>query len=106
MKYKVVINCSYGVFGLSLEACKYLNEKYGIKYHFNPIYDDSGYLDENLERHDKRLVDVVETLGNLVNTRHSNLCIKIIDENEYRITEFNGFETLDTPKSTHWFKIS
>lgn len=58
---------------------------------------------EYIARHDQRLVQVVEELGNLVNTKYSNLKIKVISGNVYKIEENNGSEIVVVPDHLHGF---
>ena len=100
--YKVVINTCYGGFSLSKEASEYLNEMYGLN--INPVY---GFLpdsdDEYIPRHDKRLIEAVETLGE---DRASGYCSKLtiveISTPCYRIDEYDGMESVETPEGVEW----
>ena len=94
---KVVINCSYGGFSLSKEAMQYLTDKYGIE------YCEYGYVD--LQRHDKRLVEVVEVLGDKANGMFAKLVVKEINSNIYRIDEYDGSESIETPDTVDWIVI-
>ena len=91
MKHKVVINTCYGGYGLSKEAIQWLKNKYGD--------------DDILERHDPRLVDCVETLGEKANGKFSRLAVVEIDSNRYRIDEYDGRESIETPDSIAWTVI-
>lgn len=91
--HKIVINNCYGGFGLSETAQKWLKDHYGI--------DDS----DELQRHDPRLVECVETLGDEANERCANLIICTIDSNRYRIDEYDGFEFIEVPDSISWVEI-
>ena len=94
---KVVINVRHGGFSLSDEAMLYLFEKYNVE------YNKFGFV--NLQRHDKRLVEVVELLGENANGRYSELKIVEIESNLYRIDEYDGFESIETPDSLEWIII-
>jgi len=91
---KIVINGCYGGFGLSEVAKDWLKEHYGI--------DDS----DKLQRHDSRLIECIETLGEAANDDYAKLEIKTIDSNLYRINEYDGFEFISTPDSIDWIEIS
>ena len=94
MKHKVVINSCYGGYRLSEEAIQWLKNKYG-----------DGVMDDILERHDPRLVDCVETLGKKANGEFSRLAVVEIDSNQYRIDEYDGRESIETPDSIAWIVI-
>lgn len=101
--YKVVINRCYGGFSLSKEASEYLNEKYNMginpKYGYLPYFDDDNYV----PRHDKRLIDVVEVLGEeRASGDCSELVIVEINTPCYRIDEYDGMESVETPEGIEW----
>ena len=100
--YKVVYNACYGGFGLSKEASEYLKKHWGCD--INPGY---GYIDEDLiSRHHKGLIEVVELLGDKANGFCANLKIAEISTTMYRIDEYDGFESVETPDSYDWVVIS
>lgn len=92
---KVVYSPCYGGFGLSDEARQLAFELTGDK---NWI-DTYGYKHD--ERHNETLVKVVETLGKKANTPYSNLRIDEVC-GPYRIDEYDGFESVETPDSYEW----
>ena len=99
--YKVVINNCYGGFGLSPKACDYLNEKYNLG-----IDREFGYIDDSsLPRHDKRLVEVVELMGEDVNGFCASLTVKLISSKLYRVCEYDGNEWIETPDTQDWVII-
>jgi len=104
--YKVVINDQYGGFSLSPEACDYLNEKYNLE-----IDRNYGFIDEqditrhDITRHDKRLVEVVELLGEKANGFCANLVVKEIYSKLYRVCEYGGNEWIETPDTQDWVII-
>lgn len=99
--YKVVINDEYGGFSLSKEACEYLNTKYELG-----IDSEYGFIDELvLPRHDKRLVEVVELLGEKASGFCANLVVKDIYSKLYRVCEYDGNEWIETPDSQDWVII-
>ena len=85
---KVVINKCYGGFSLSEAAYKELGLKwdgFGHGYEFN----------EDKERSNPKLVEVVEKLGAEANGRWANLrVVNIPDGAEYEIDEYDGIETI------------
>ena len=92
---KVVFNSCYGGFGLSDEA-EALYTKLGGK----PVeYDE--YC-----RHDPILIKVVETLGDVANSRFSELKIKTIKGNKYIIDEYDGFESVLEPDDISWVEVT
>lgn len=100
--YKVVYNNCFGGFGLSKQASLYLNEKYG----FN-IDTEYGYIDEDvLPRHHKALVEVVELFGEKANGFCAKLRIAEISTPMYRIDEYDGNESVETPDSYNWVIIN
>lgn len=102
--YKVVINRCYGGFGLSEEAIEKLNEIYG-----EDIVENCGsslYLKDRIERHDKRLVSVVEALGSkAASDDYAKLRVVEIDSPMYRIKDYDGMESIETPDSLDWVVI-
>ena len=84
--YKIVINRCYGGFGLSDEALKRYRELVGRI---------SSNHDSRVKRHDKRLVQVVEELGERASNGFSKLVVEEIHGRIYRINEFDGLETRD-----------
>ena len=94
--HKVVINAKYGGFGLSVEAAKIL-----VKQGMEDIeVDKDGWVlgQYDLCRHDPRLVEVVEKLGEAASDEHARLIVKTIPGNQYRITEHDGWEDLEYPE--------
>jgi hypothetical protein len=111
---KVVYNACYGGFGLSDEAYILYAKLKGIDiypekgsygcthYYLQPVtgvalVDDRReelYYD-NIERHDKVLVQVVEQLGDDASGRYAELKIaESGDSNMYRIDEYDGNESV------------
>ena len=100
--HKVVINNCFGGFDLSTEALDYLEDKFGLQV----IRDRYGsYLEDNLERHDPRLVEVVEVLGEKASASCSRLVIEEVSSPMYRIEEYDGRESIETPDSLDWIVI-
>ena len=81
---KVVINKCYGGFGLSKKAYEYLGlawDGYGCKYDNN--------------RTDPKLVECVETLGDIANGWLAELkVVEIPDDVEWYIDEYDGIECI------------
>lgn len=95
--HKVVYNRCYGGFELSKEARKMLAELKGI----SPDKIDA----DAIPRHDKDLITVVETLGDKANTTVSKLDIEEIESSTYRITEYDGYETVQESDDIDWTTI-
>lgn len=84
---KVVVNKCYGGFGLSTKARKMLNAEDITK-----VWE----LEETENRNNPELINAVETLGDEVNTRSSELKVVEIPETatDWEINEYDGFETV------------
>lgn len=80
---KVVINkCYYGGFSLSKEAFARYQELGGL-------YE----YDRDIPRDDQKLIQVVEELGELANSRFAELhIIEIPDDIRWSIEEYDGYE--------------
>lgn len=97
--YKVVINGCYGGFGLSQLALNTLYKNYPdmVGVYKNYRGEDEMYLSDEIERHDKRLVEVVENLGSEVASGDcANLVIETIYNPIYRVSEYDGYESIHT----------
>ena len=92
---KVVINAKYGGFRLSTKAAKILIEQ-GVE---DIEVDEDGWVLGcwDLCRHDPRLVEVVEKLGDAASGECSRLIVETIPGNRYRSTEYDGLESLEYP---------
>ena len=89
---KVVLNGCYGGFGFND-----LGEK---------IFSDLGYPEPSiLPRHHPVLVRVVEELGNKIAGMCADLYVQTIKGNEYRISEYDGAETIVVPGQTNYIKV-
>jgi len=91
---KVVINDSYGGYGLSEEAkarLKELGQEYG---------------EYRIPRHDPILIRVIEELGlDRASGNHAQLKIVEIVGRTYRIEEYDGMEGVVTPNIEEWTVI-
>ena len=126
---KVVINACYGGFGLSEEAMRLYAQKKGLDFYVwrDPKYssdifkqyftadpsvmatiDDDFWrkyslLDDDIERTDPVLIEVVEELGEKANGLAANLVIEELPKGTlYRITEYDGFEGIETADDINW----
>lgn len=112
---KVVYNACYGGFSLSEDAVRLgrelsRDERWGGIVLKGDKYDNGeeclsfhgGYLDYDTPRHDEILVQVVEKLGS-EKASGSFAKLKIAEiEGPYRIDEYDGFESVETPDSYDW----
>ena len=111
---KVVYNTCYGGFGLSAAAIARYAELKGIAIHKRPTgYADRSYwayteTDEyfdcdDIVRHDRALVQVVEELGKAANSDHARLRIREVpDGAHYRIVEYDGMESVILESELQW----
>ena len=109
---KVVYNACYGGFGLSGKAIEmYLTLK-GFAFTIDkPSYGYNTYTVEGwedftpykIDRTDPVLALVVETLGGKANGRCAELRIKKLRKGIlYRITEYDGYERIETNDNVDW----
>ena len=92
---KIVYNACYGGFHLSDEA-EELYHKLSSR-----CFDKWETV-----RHDPFLIEVVETLGEEgASGRYAALQIYEIDMNQYRIDEYDGFESVITEDEQEWVVI-
>jgi len=99
MGHKVVINTCWGGFGLS-EAAKARYDEIAAARGMDEI--ESVY---DLSRHCPILVQVVEELGAAASDDLSELCIVQIPGNRYKIREYDGMESIETPEGIRWTVI-
>lgn len=97
--YKVVINGCYGGFGLSQLALNilYKNHPDMVEVYEDYLGNEKMYLKYEVARHDKRLIEVVETLGSEdASGDCANLVIETIYNPVYRVSEYDGYESIHT----------
>lgn len=97
---KIVINVTYGNFGISLAAAEMLLAA-GCEPRLVAVGSCSGMWWG--KRHDPRLVAVVEALGLEAASPYSELAIVEVD-GPYRILENDGLERIETPKTIRWIQ--
>jgi hypothetical protein len=68
---------------------------------FNQRYSKQTWYHREISRHDPILVQVVEELGGKANGDCAKLAIAEIS-GPYRIDEYDGFESVETPDSYNW----
>ena len=91
---KVVINTCYGGFSLTPEAMERLKE----------LGEDRSMYD--LERHNPKLVQVVEELGTeAAGGSYTKLKLVEIYCSKYRIKEYDGAESVETPDTIIWTDV-
>jgi len=105
---KIVINTCYGGFGLSKKALEtYSILKYGenlvivhdneLQYYFIKVGAEE-ITEDDIDRNDPLLVQVVEELGDASWGQFSRLTVKEIpDGSEWEIEEYDGRESLRKP---------
>ena len=91
---KVAYNVCFGGFGLSKAADKWLEDNYNLTN--EEIYE--------LSRHDKRLIECIEALGEAVSDQCAKIKITEIAGKTYYIDEYDGREGVVTPEqfSSNW----
>ena len=90
---KVVVNKCYGGFSVSQAAAILIGE---------PLdeYGEGWGYHTGMERHDPRLVAAVEKLGSdQASGSMARLKIEDIEGNQYRISEYDGYENVITPEN-------
>lgn len=93
---KVVINKCFGGFSLSKKAKEIL---------LNKGYEHNDIEFDNIPRHNKDLVEIVETLKLEASGEYSKLVIETIPENKYYIVEYDGNEEIFYPEMNEWINI-
>ena len=111
---KVVYNDCYGGFGLSRKAADRLAQL-GVEGMDEEIMmrDDSALkilgesfsLPVGVERHDPRLVQVVEEFGKESSGRFADLKIDEIEDTKYIIDEYDGNECVQVPEDINWVVV-
>ena len=82
---KIVINKCYGGFGLSRIAEELYKERKGIT--------DPNWYYYDIPRDDPILVEMVETMGDQVNSSYSDLrIVEIPDDVNWQVDEYDGNE--------------
>jgi hypothetical protein len=102
---KIVINSDFGGFGLSDEAIREYGKKKGLTlveqkqsrdftfFYKNEISDENMFWEEDIERNDSDLVEIVERLGAEANGKFSSLkVVNIPDGVDWMIMEHDGME--------------
>lgn len=123
---KVVINNCYGGYSLSYQAMKWLSEhgckeaeeeinnrKHSIERYLSESGEserkcscycniEKSYFYPEIPRHHPLLVQCVEELGKKANGICSELKVVTFEGDLYRITEYDGLESLEIPEYLDW----
>lgn len=74
------------------------------------MYEDGVHLDGGYEdlipRHHKGLIEVIELLGDKANGFCAKLKVTTISTPMYRVDEYGGNESVETPDSYNWVIIN
>ncbi len=104
---KIVINKKHGGFHLSKDAVLLYGEKKGLNiiakqdevikdlchYYLNEEKEENSFAEWDIERTDPALIEVVEQLGDLANTRYTRLKIVEVPDNvKWEINDYDGVE--------------
>lgn len=88
---KIAFNQCYGGFSLSGVAISRLKEL------------GSPACIAKMARHDSLLIQVIEELGAAANGPHADIgLIDLPSGTQYRIDEYDGWESVETPDSYEW----
>lgn len=68
---------------------------------YNKAISEQQWNDRDVDRHDPILVQVVEELGDKANGNYAELSIAEVN-GPYRIDEYDGYESVETPNSYDW----
>lgn len=106
----IVINRCFGGFGLSFLAAARLLELRSSEVEVTLEDEGTEYewtcITWNGTRHDPLLVRVVRELGKLASGENAELIIIMIEGTRYRVTEYDGAESIDTPTTINWTEVS
>ena len=95
---KVAFNACYGGFSLSDQAVQL-----GRTISGSPLWGEGS--GRSLLRHEKILINVIETLGKEANGFCADIEVEDIEGNQYIIDEYDGREHVVEPKDINWIKI-
>lgn len=112
---KVVYNTCHGGFSMSKLATMWLAAKgvdEAVEFLASSESDGTNtwqhycFYPASLERHAAVLVECVETLGRDANGDMSNLEIKEVPGDLYRIEEYDGYESVICPEDITWVSVN
>ena len=95
---KIVINTDYGGFGISDKAWEWMiNNDLEEKYHYDCL---------KIPRHHPLLIKCINKFGEgFTGSPGASLAITEINSNTYRIVEYDGLESIETPDTIDWVTI-
>jgi hypothetical protein len=109
---KIVYNVCYGGFSLSDEAVEMYLKLQGLNYtkvqtrfgyYLFQVEGDPDFYSRDIKRHDPILVKVVELLGDKANGACAKLALEeVADGTPYRISEYDGMESVETLGDIDW----
>lgn len=103
---KVAYNACYGGFNLSKKAYERLIALGATQLDNSYLSIDYYRLPDDVSRHDPRLIQVIEELGDEANGMCAKLCIEEIEGERYRISEYDGNESVKTDDDSYdWVQI-
>jgi len=112
--HKVVVNDCYGGFGLSRRAIAYLKRqpevieliKQGKIENTGNINDYiASYFKDTDNRSNPALIRCVEILGRSASGEFANLKIEKFKGDKFKIAEYDGWESVQTPNDIKWTKV-
>lgn len=110
---KVVLNKCYGGFKLSQKAINWFlkhNLFTNLIHEYEeiePLFDGKYYIEAWLiPRHHPALINCVEALKEDASSDYSNLEVVEFEGDLYRIKEYDGWESIETPNNIHWTNIN
>jgi hypothetical protein len=98
MRTKVVYNGDYGGYSIPEEVRIKYNEIAGTNY-------ENFWNMEEIPRHDKLLVQLVEEFLQSDKKDQTDLAILEIDSNRYLINEYDGWESVVEPNDIDWIEV-
>ena len=103
---KIVINDYYGGFGVSKEAVQWMIDNGLEEQYYYTINNTNVHLSNfEIPRHHPLLVQAVEKFGEQADGLCSSLKVVEIEGNRYRITQYDGWESVETPEDIEWITI-
>jgi hypothetical protein len=108
---RVLINNQYGGFGVS-EAAAYRLRELGVTVAVDVDVDpfDGSRVARvgrvPCARHDARLLQVFDEMGEAMAGQSCGLAVVDVDGPRYRVTEYDGWEAVQTPWDIEWVYIA
>jgi len=108
---KIVINTSYGGFGISFDGAERMAElgcsvaERKLKEYDEQDGDDWTWHGTEIHRHDPILVAVVEDIEEEASDYLADLKVVEIDSDRYYVENYDGLESVVTPKNVPWIII-